>query len=830
MAKLYTKKVWVNDQTKLSAKNLNHLEDGVEAVAEAIEQLGNIGEVVIDHHNHDNKAILDATTAAFTTNLKQKYDNLENKSTVSVSANGSTENTVKYITIDGVEYKLAGTVEETTTPEEPEEPVVVPETETPYQELGTTTLNSILDKGVYVVRNATDAPTGTANSGILHVNKLTNNKIEQEWLSDTNRAVRIFAGDSIRETNFYINGVKTEPNSSGIIELSTGSKYTLHGELNGKIIITGAASKYTTLLLNEVIINSTDNAAIFNTLDNRLAIELVDGTTNYINVKDNVTLEEPSSVGAIHSEGDLAVYGFGCLTIISNKGHGLKGADLILGGRPKIYIDAHHDGIHGKSVRITEGIYYIKNANDAISGGTHNNNGKVIISGGNITIEKCRENAFQAKAKERDPLPTDNGLIQIYGNTTITFKENFSTKKAFNADNNTPKIFDTVTIINESSADMPELLSLATYYGSGQVTDEDGNVMSPSGNVYYLDGRDAEGTAGNLTYSLRGDLSNYRFVVTTKSINLNFRGVYCNNTDTSAIEPFIEYQPDGKRLELKLADNSINFIHKAVGACLSSNKNIGINDVNDAGDIFLECPGGYGIYAPYGDTRILNDGARYIENCNVGVYTNYLSLGEDYEDIDATKKKDSIIYLRNSAVDVELVSRMDSSGHNKPGKIIAPQNNYGITVINKAIKSDTYASDTMTVEALNGNVEVDGMTFARQATIYYKQVENLVVSGATLISDLLTSVAQPLTDNMSTVNVWKVYDSHALRATIESLSEIVASLRERLTEIEAKLPAGTEAEISGDGDLSLNNTTVTEDGNLDLDGLATIDDEGSLEL
>ena len=32
MARLYTKKVWLNDQTKLSAKNLNHIEKGIEAV------------------------------------------------------------------------------------------------------------------------------------------------------------------------------------------------------------------------------------------------------------------------------------------------------------------------------------------------------------------------------------------------------------------------------------------------------------------------------------------------------------------------------------------------------------------------------------------------------------------------------------------------------------------------------------------------------------------------------------------------------------------------------------------------------------------------------
>ena len=75
MARLYTKKVWLNDQTKLSAKNLNHIEKGVEAVAEAIDEIEAQGNV----HTHNNKSILDATTEAFTTELKEKYDAVENQ-------------------------------------------------------------------------------------------------------------------------------------------------------------------------------------------------------------------------------------------------------------------------------------------------------------------------------------------------------------------------------------------------------------------------------------------------------------------------------------------------------------------------------------------------------------------------------------------------------------------------------------------------------------------------------------------------------------------------------------------------------------------------------
>ena len=41
MARLYTKKVWLDDQTKLNAKNLNHIEKGIEAVADAVDAVEN---------------------------------------------------------------------------------------------------------------------------------------------------------------------------------------------------------------------------------------------------------------------------------------------------------------------------------------------------------------------------------------------------------------------------------------------------------------------------------------------------------------------------------------------------------------------------------------------------------------------------------------------------------------------------------------------------------------------------------------------------------------------------------------------------------------------
>ena len=68
MARLYTKKVWFNDQTKLSAKNLNHIEKGIEAVAEAVDEIKlNLG-VIDEDPVSENNSILNSlkTPGVFT--------------------------------------------------------------------------------------------------------------------------------------------------------------------------------------------------------------------------------------------------------------------------------------------------------------------------------------------------------------------------------------------------------------------------------------------------------------------------------------------------------------------------------------------------------------------------------------------------------------------------------------------------------------------------------------------------------------------------------------------------------------------------------------------
>lgn len=858
----YTKIKWVNNQTKLSATNLNHMEQGIaDADAAALEAQNTAAEAY-------NLAVeaKDLAEGAADIDLSGKQDKLFSG--------------INIKTINGQSILGEGDIEVAAKSEEgenPETPTV--SEEIPYSEVDGVALDSLLERGVYLVSNATDNPANTDASGILHVNKLTNNKIEQEWLSNTNRAIRLLSDETPEvEDEFMVDNVATRPNIDGVVELTSGGTYTLSGTLIGAVKVVGDARKYTTIKLDNVTIKSNivlsvgdiDNpdigvSCICNGVDNRLTVEILEGTFNYLICKDQDTAGETSSLGALHSEGDLTIYGSGLLAISNDKGHGIKGADIKLGGYQKIYIDAHHDGIHGKSVIISEGKYYIENANDAISGGSKNNAGLIKVSGGEITVNSCRENAFQAKKSDAGA----PGNIWIYGRTVINFTENFVSNQPFNAEANLNpasrvKIFDTVTINNNSAVVMPELLELATYYGERSITgDVEQDLENP--NIYYID------AAG--TYVLKGDFTGCKLKLRARSIDLQFDGIYYNDDNETDEDPFIDYVPDGKRVEIKIANNTINFIHKAAGSIIRSNKNVGINNVDGAhGDLYLECPNGYGIFAPLGDTRIMNDGARYIENCKVGAYVNYLSLGEDYEKVDEKRdsKKDTYVYIRNCLEDgVRLIGRIGSTGAWIPGKVIAPQTDYGFSIIEKisGVFNQAHSTDVFKVEASSGAVEPEDLEFTRGSAIYYSQSPDVESINAVAFSDLnasfdegsVSTIAEVLGEEFETggivANAWKVYSGDGYskaqvnanfvaksdyNETIESYNMIILGYNSVITRLESRIaaleagtpaPQDTAAELDENGELTLNNVNIDENGELDLGSLASFNDEdGSLNL
>lgn len=587
-----------------------------------------------------------------------------------------------------------------------------------YLEKDSVKLDDCNESGIYKLINVLDNPQDSANSGYLIVNKLADDRIEQKWMSDTNQAYRIMRKTSPQEDKFYVND-KLAAKTDNEVQIASGGIYTLSGKLTGSVRIKNSGKlDYTTINLKNVDIRSSSTYAIYNDTETVLIVNILPETNNTLIVRG--TSEKLSSDAALLSEDKIYVCGTGALGLFNNRGHGIKGSAIEFSGKPNIYIDAAHDGIHASSIlRIADGTYYIKNAKDAFGAGRDSKpgregkHGEIYVSGGNITIEKCTENAFQAK----DAIEAGSNVsayISVYGNTVLTLKDNFSAMEPFNADTGAIDLYNMATFHYPEGTRMPAIKDMATCYGPAKITSLGGSVILPSGTMYTLPS-DGE------TYTLTGDFSKYKIKVTGKKVNLRFDGVYCRNENESDADPFIQYTTEGSRLELKLVDRKLNYIYKQAGVCLASNKNLVINDADQSADLYLSCPNGYGILAIGGDTRIVNDGGRYITNCKVGVYTNLLSVGDDQEKPDYTKKKNTYLYIIGNEVDVKLKSRLSAStGANTPGKIVVTPNDYGCTLIGTAINETEADQESVLLEARTDMVTPEiGVSFSRCPIAYY---------------------------------------------------------------------------------------------------------------
>lgn len=639
MARLYTKKIWVNDQTKLSAKNLNHIENGIEAVAEAIDDIEAAGGA----HIHANKPILDAITAPFTTELKEKYDAVENKSEVAVSVEGTSKDAVQYITIDGVEYKLAGS-------------------DIKYQELAGVSLDEITATGVYAITGALDAPANTANKGTLVVTKLTDTIVEQDWKSDVNSAQRLYTiGNSPVDNGFKVNGVSHE---QGEVVLEPGAVYELEGNLAGRVTIgatTDIPTVRTKIILKGVNIQSDADYAIGYLPDaEELVVVLAPDTENYL-LNSEVGEVGDDDFGALHSANDLHIYGTGSLTIKNNKGHGVKGSDLIISGKPGIYVDSNHDAIHGgKLLKITGGTFVINNAKDAFSSSEHGSaqDGKMVILGGTFTINACKEAAFEGKSAHGIKKILDANITLGSGVTST-----FVSPNGF-------EIYDTTTIVNNSGKSIPELTILSSKYDSPVITYLSGDQVinvEEYNNTFILNYGDPT------SYRLSGNFSGKKIHIndTAKKVNIELYGVYCVD---DILDPFIEYTfLDKSRVKVDCAEGTLNYIRKSVGFAIKSSKNV---NIVGKGDLIANS-----IYAPYGDLLIKGDGARLLGTA----YTNQLVVGADPEDIDAGSadalgKYKAQIYINNLLVNTRK--------NNECGKVAANQYLVGSCVLGNV--SDDY--------------------------------------------------------------------------------------------------------------------------------------------
>ena len=611
MSKLYEKRVWYNNQTKLSAKNMNHIEDGIQAVADKVEYLEEHGIDIasLDLHYHDNLDILDQTNAAFTSEWQTLIeDTIGAKSEVSVSAEGTSEESAQYITIDGVEYKLASTA-------------------TKYQELDGASLNLITEEGLYKLTNALDVPVNTSANGFLNVVALDDGQTAQEWLSTTNRAFRVFNDETVG-LRFFVNG---EIVPQGEVYLPAGDVYELSGDLAGHITIGQGelvVNNRTKVILNGVNIQSDIEYAIKYTPDaGKLVVEVVDNSSNYLVVTNG--LEE---IAALHSENNLLVNGAGYLTIKNTAGHGIKGSELVINGNIHMYLDTYHDAIHGgKLLKISGGYFEVENANDAFSASEgKNNDAKLLIMGGEYVVHNCKESAFEGKSS--------NGIKRII-NSKITLGEGVTT--AFHASNAAStefeiKIYDGLNeIINEYGKTIPALTDIRTAFGAPRILLDGENAIDMTETELILS------PASDTEYTLIGDFTGKRVITRPASgVKVDFivKDFYYGtdpNLDPEVqsildANPFWEHDCD-KRIKFSPAENYLMYIDKPTVAGISTSRNI---QVKGKGDLFIKCAAGEAISAPDGYTVLGGDGIRSLTGSVSGISTASLRLGEDPDDID----------------------------------------------------------------------------------------------------------------------------------------------------------------------------------------------------
>ncbi len=211
------------------------------------------------------------------------------------------------------------------------------------------------DSTVYITWNGTDAPT-----------------------------IRSSASD----VTFVVDGGDVVATNAG---KDTEYIYVLDGESSAGSF-TLVSSYKSTVRLNGLNLQSTLEEALNIKCGKRVALELADGTTN--------TLADASAdngqKGAVYCKGHLEISGSGTLNLKGNVKHGISTKEYLLIKRTAGTINitsAANDGIHaGQYFKMNGGTLTINNIGgdgiqaEATDDTTDENNGQVIINGGNINI------------------------------------------------------------------------------------------------------------------------------------------------------------------------------------------------------------------------------------------------------------------------------------------------------------------------------------------------------------------------------------------------------------------------------------------------------------
>lgn len=288
----------------------------------------------------------------------------------------------------------------------------------------------------------------------------------------TNLIVSYLNDEGITQEDVY--------SEDGVITLDPQKSYTLNGSLKGSILIdVSALSKVnndTELIFDNVtILSDTNNAITYKLASNQkaaksLKVTLLANTENYIYCTEEAENTE-DQIGAIYSMNNLFVQGAGYLALKTKSGHGFKADDINLCGS-HIWIDAPHDGIHGRDIHIIGGVYSINNCNDAIGTST---SGRVMLYDGNIITNNIVENIIDSKNKGlyfSEDLLTEEQLSNC-NNMLLLNEENY---KLIYGDNvGKIEVLPGQPDFEQGINDSGEEVQLDTTTGKYIISDEKGN-------------------------------------------------------------------------------------------------------------------------------------------------------------------------------------------------------------------------------------------------------------------------------------------------------------------------------------------------------------------
>lgn len=310
-------------------------------------------------------------------------------------------------------------------------------------------------------------------------------KVSEEYITPNVSLIRtikqLYFNKAVEPNVILINGVKY---TDKVITLAAGGKYELQGVHEGQIIIDANSVQpktWTTIIMNNATIISDDAYGILyncpqtsNKGYQGLTVTLAKDSQNFVVCNKETTVEGDETHASIDSCKDLTVQGVGYLAVYNNIGHGLRSETLNVAGA-HVYTDVEHDGIHGKTVNVFDGVFYFQKAKDAF--GT-TETGKLNIFGGSFNFINVVQDHFDSKNTTKlgiynvpGELPTNMvALENIYNEGTVTA---YPTEEDYKAKTNGVQLNPVVAEINS---------------GKFHNADAEGNVVAsstPAGHIIW---------------------------------------------------------------------------------------------------------------------------------------------------------------------------------------------------------------------------------------------------------------------------------------------------------------------------------------------------------